>query len=254
MKSVREIAEEVKTFVTLEEIESCIYAEDGRKGVANALLKQRRKIEKEQKLLDKFEEMSRYENRLKPQCNLIAGVDEAGRGPIAGEVVAAAVILPEGFKLPGLDDSKKLSFEKREAFREVIMREADYGIGVASVEEIDSINIYEASRLAMRRAVGNLKAAPGHMLVDAMTIDMGIDETPIVKGDANSVSIAAASVIAKTTRDLMMQEHDVKYPGYHFSSHKGYGTREHLTALEEFGVSPLHRKTFEPVKSLLLKQ
>ncbi|AKG73771.1 ribonuclease HII [Salinicoccus halodurans] len=254
MKSVWEIAEEIARLGTLEEIEKCGYGADARKGVVNAIEKQKRRIAKEQKLLDKYEKMSSYEQNLKPGCRYIAGVDEAGRGPIAGEVVAAAVILPDGFLLPGLDDSKKLSLEKREAFREIIMREADYGIGIASVEEIDKLNIYEASKLAMRRAVDNLNLTPGHLLVDAMTIDMGIDETPIIKGDANSVSIAAASVIAKTTRDMMMKDYDAQYPGYHFSNHKGYGTREHLAGLEKYGVLPVHRKTFEPVKSLILKQ
>lgn len=254
MKSVREIAEEVACFGTHEEIEAYIYKNDGRKGVIQAIEKQKRKIAKEQELLTKYEEMSRYEQERKPGCRYIAGVDEAGRGPIAGEVVASAVILPEGFLLPGLDDSKKLSLEKRLLFRETIMREAEFGIGTASVDEIDSINIYQASKLAMQRAVENLNIRPDHLLVDAMTIDMGVAETSIIKGDANSVSIAAASVIAKTTRDMMMADLDAQYPGYNFSNHKGYGTREHLTALEKFGVSPMHRKTFEPVKSLVLKQ
>lgn len=254
MKSVREIAEEIACLGTHEEIDACVYKDDARKGVEKAIGKQKRKIAKEQELLDKYEAMSCYEQELKPGCRYIAGIDEAGRGPIAGEVVASAVILPEGFLLPGLDDSKKLSLEKRLLFREVIMQEADYGIGIASVDEIDSINIYEASKLAMRRAVENLTITPEHMLVDAMAIDMGIDETSIIRGDANSVSIAAASVIAKTTRDMKMTDYDAQYPGYHFSNHKGYGTKEHLTALEKFGVSPVHRKTFEPIKSLVLKQ
>ncbi|WP_411844067.1 ribonuclease HII [Salinicoccus sp. HZC-1] len=253
MKSVREIAEEIAQLRSIQELEACGYLDDGRKGVSNAIDKQKRRIEKEQKLKFKYEEMCRYENGLKQKYRYIAGVDEAGRGPIAGEVVAAAVILPEGFLLPGLDDSKKLSLEKRTAYREVIMREADYGIGIASVEEIDSLNIYEASRLAMQRAVKNLNGTPEHLLVDAMTLGMGIDEISIIKGDANSVSIAAASVIAKTTRDMMMADYDTQYPGYYFSKHKGYGTKEHLTSLEEFGISPVHRRTFEPVKSLILK-
>ena len=219
----------------------------------DAISRQKRRIEKEQVLLDKYEEMRRYERELESVCRYIAGVDEAGRGPIAGEVVAAAVILPGGFLLPGLDDSKKLSAKKREAFREIIMREAHVGIGIADAGEIDALNIYEASRLAMQRAVENLAIGPDHLLVDAMTIGAGVDETAIIKGDANSVSIAAASVIAKTTRDRMMEEYDRLYPGYHFSGNKGYGTKDHLAGLENFGVTPIHRRTFEPVKSLILK-
>ncbi|WP_017548525.1 ribonuclease HII [Salinicoccus carnicancri] len=253
MKSVREITAEIAGFSTLQEIENCNYKEDSRKGVKDALGKQRRRIEKEQMLLGKYEEMRRYERELEPDCSCIAGVDEAGRGPIAGEVVAAAVILPEGFLLPGLDDSKKLSAKKREAFRDIIMREAHVGTGIADAGEIDDLNIYAASRLAMQRAVENLAVGPDHLLVDAMTIGAGVDETAIIKGDANSVSIAAASVIAKTTRDRMMAEYDRLYPGYHFSGNKGYGTKDHLAGLENFGVTPIHRRTFEPVKSLILK-
>ncbi|KKK35294.1 ribonuclease HII [Salinicoccus sediminis] len=253
MKPVREITAEIAGFSTPQEIENCIYKEDGRKGVTDALDRQKRRIEKEQVLLDKYEEMRRFERELEPGCSYIAGVDEAGRGPIAGEVVAAAVILPAGFLLPGLDDSKKLSAKKREAFREIIMREAHVGIGIADAGEIDALNIYEASRLAMQRAVESLTVGPDHLLVDAMTIDAGVEETSIIKGDANSVSIAAASVIAKTTRDRMMAEYDMLYPGYHFLSNKGYGTKEHLAGLEKLGATPIHRRTFEPVKSLVLK-
>lgn len=253
MKSVYEITAEIAGFSTLAEIENCIYQRDGRKGVMDALGRQKRRIEKELALLDKYEGMRRYERELEPGCRFIAGVDEAGRGPIAGEVVAAAVILPDGFLLPGLDDSKKLSAKKREVFREIIMREAHVGVGIADAGEIDAMNIYEAARIAMQRAVESLAVRPDHLLVDAMTVDAGVEETSIIKGDANSVSIAAASVIAKTTRDRMMAEYDMLYPGYHFSSNKGYGTKDHLAGLEDLGATPIHRKTFEPVKSLILK-
>lgn len=254
MKTVTEIKKEVAVIKTLPRLESCEFVNDTRKGVIDAIKKQRRVIEKEQMLIEKYEKMSIYEKNLKTQYLTVAGVDEAGRGPIAGEVVAAAVILPEGFRLIGLDDSKKLSYEKRMAYRKIIMQETAYAIGIASVSEIDDLNIYEASRLAMERAVNGLGSIPGHLLVDAMTIGAGIPETSIIKGDANSVSIAAASVIAKTERDLMMQAYDNVYPGYYFNEHKGYGTKSHLECLGILGASPIHRKTFEPVKNFTASQ
>ncbi|CAM4224766.1 ribonuclease HII [Lacicoccus alkaliphilus] len=247
MTTVNETVKAIKAIQTLEALAVCPHHDDSRAGVKKALLQHRSHLEKQVVLIKKYEEMSRYENSLEGH---IAGVDEAGRGPIAGEVVAAAVILPDGFMLPGLDDSKKLSLKKRLAFRETIMQVAYYGIGIASVEEIDMLNIYQASRLAMKRAVAGLGERPGHLLVDAMTIDAGIPETSIIKGDAHSVSIAAASIIAKTERDMRMEAHDMKYPGYNFSAHKGYGTKEHLEALETLGPCEIHRRTFEPVRTI----
>ncbi|WP_434121465.1 ribonuclease HII [Salinicoccus roseus] len=252
MKTLREIEAELSVCTDIDALSTSPHAVDGRKGVVKLLERHRRRLEKEAALREKFEAMSQYENEVRQTVRLIAGVDEAGRGPIAGEVVAAAVILPEGFMLPGLDDSKKLSLKKRMAFREIIMQEADYGIGLASVEEIDALNIYRASRLAMERAVAGLDEKPGHLLVDAMTIDAGIPETSIIKGDAHSVSIAAASVIAKTERDMRMEAYDKKYPGYDFAAHKGYGTKDHLKALEALGPCEIHRQTFEPVKNMIL--
>ncbi|MCG1008711.1 ribonuclease HII [Salinicoccus sp. ID82-1] len=254
MKTIKEIETEVSAYTSMDEISTSIHAGDDRKGVIRLLEKHRRRLRSEQAQKDKYSAMSRYENSLRGEVRHIAGIDEAGRGPIAGEVVAAAVILPEGFYLPGLDDSKKLSLKKRLAFREIIMEQADYGIGIASVREIDELNIYQASRLAMKRAVENLDAVPGHLLVDAMTLDTGIPETSIIRGDANSVSIAAASVIAKTERDMMMAAYDSSYPGYGFGGHKGYGTKDHLEALHTLGASEIHRQTFEPVKSILFSR
>lgn len=252
MKTVREIEAELSAFTDIDALSASPHAADGRKGVVKLFERHRRRLGKEAALREKFEAMSQYENEVRQTAQVIAGVDEAGRGPIAGEVVAAAVILPEGFILPGLDDSKKLSLKKRMAFREIIMQEADYGIGLASVEEIDALNIYQASRLAMVRAVAALGEKPGHLLVDAMRIDAGIPETSIIKGDAHSVSIAAASVIAKTERDMRMEAYDKKYPGYDFASHKGYGTKDHLKALDALGPCEIHRQTFEPVKNMIL--
>src|SRR5699024_992615 len=142
---------------------------------------------------------------------------------------------------------------KREVYRDIIIREAHVGVGIAEAGEIGAMNMYEAARIAMQRAVESLAVRPDHLLVDAMTVDAGVEETSIIKGDANSVSIAAASVIAETTRDRMMAEYDMLYPGSHLSSNNAYGTNEHLAGLEDLGATPIHRKTFEPVNSLILK-
>ena len=184
--------------------------------------------------------------------SLIAGVDEVGRGPLVGPVVVAAVILPVGYKLEGLTDSKKLSIKKREYFYDIIMRDA-IAVSTYSVSEkiIDEINIYEATKVAMKEAIKSLKVKPEHVLIDAMKLDIDIPSTSIIKGDLKSLTISAASVIAKVTRDRMMIELDKKYPEYNFKKNMGYGTKEHLNAIEEYGIIPEHRKTFNPVSKHL---
>ena len=176
----------------------------------------------------------------------VCGVDEAGRGPLAGPVCAAAVILPPHLQIPGLDDSKKLSDKRRRELFPVIKEQAiAYGIGLASHEEIDEINILNASQLAMRRAVAQLDPQPDLVLVDGnIARDFEMDTAPIVKGDALSMSIAAASILAKVTRDRFCMEMDEAYPAYHFAAHKGYPTKEHMDLVRELGPCPLHRKTF----------
>lgn len=199
----------------------------------------------------RFIEMSAYENELKNQkIDYIAGVDEVGRGPLAGPVVAACVILPEHFYLPGLNDSKKISKKNHRLYYEYIIEHAvSYGIGVASVEEIDCHNIYQCSKLAMKRAVEQLNLKPQHLLIDAMTIEVDIPQTSIIKGDAKSISIAAASIVAKVTRDEYMKRvHDL-HPLYNFKQNAGYGTKEHLEAIDQYGIIGEHRKSFEPIKS-----
>jgi ribonuclease HII len=197
----------------------------------------------------------RFENELYAQgITLIAGVDEAGMAPLAGPVTAAACILPKGYKLRGLNDSKQIiDEEKREALAEVICKDAvAWAVGWASVEEIDSINIYHAGLLAMRRAVEGLKTSPQFCLVDARKIpQIPTPQKGIIKGDALSMSIAAASIIAKTTRDRHMAELDAKHPGYGFASHKGYPTPEHQEALDRLGALPFHRRSFAPVRRAL---
>jgi ribonuclease HII len=186
---------------------------------------------------------------------LIAGVDEAGRGPLAGPVVAAAVILKKDAKFKYVDDSKKLSEKQRNlALIEIKENALAIGIGIASVEEIDLINIYRAAREAMLSAIRQLSLKPDFLLIDAMPMEIEIPYLSLIKGDALSVSIAAASIVAKTTRDLYMMEMDKLFPEYGFKNHKGYGTKEHLEALKTYGITPIHRKTYEPIMSMLKKK
>ena len=195
----------------------------------------------------------KYENELRSNgIKLIAGVDEVGRGPLVGPVVTACVILPDKFNLEGLTDSKKLSEKKRDFFYDEIKRQAiSIGIGIVSNEEIDKINIYEATKVAMKQAISNCDVKPEHVLIDAMKLDLDIPSTSIIKGDLLSISISAASVIAKVTRDRMMYELDKKYPMYDFKSNKGYPTKKHMEAIKEYGIIPEHRKSYGPVKEYL---
>jgi len=196
----------------------------------------------------------KYESDLWSQgFNLIAGIDEAGVGPMAGPVVAGAVVLPRDYKLRELDDSKRLDEATRERLAQRIKTDAvAWAVGFAEVEEIDELNIYHASLLAMRRAVESLKTTPDFILVDARTIPgCAAPQRGIVRGDSLSASIAAASIIAKTTRDAMMIEFDAQYPGYGFAEHKGYSTPQHFEALRGLGASPIHRRSYRPVREAL---
>ena len=185
---------------------------------------------------------------------LIAGVDEVGRGPLVGPVVTAAVILPVNYHLEGLTDSKKLTEKKRDYFYDIIMRDAiSVSIGRKDNNIIDEINIYEATKEAMKEAIDNLNIKPEHVLIDAMPLDIPIPHTSIIKGDAKSLSIAAASVIAKVTRDREMYELDKKYPMYNYKKNKGYPTKEHIEAINKYGIHDLYRKTYGPVKDYLEK-
>ena len=226
---------------------------DMRKGVQTALKSCQKRIEKEQKRAEHFIEMQYYE-RLAYQegASFIAGVDEVGRGPLAGPVVAAAVILPKNIEDLGFDDSKKLSASKREEIYRLIQEKAiAIGIGIVDADIIDKVNIYQASRLAMQQAVSELKIQPDYLLIDAMKIDVNTPQIGIIKGDAKSISIAAASIVAKQVRDQMMREFDELYPGYDFSNNAGYGTPKHLEGLNKKGICPIHRKTFAPIKDFL---
>lgn len=196
-----------------------------------------------------------YENELYDKgIKYIGGVDEVGRGPLIGPVVTACCILPKDFKLEGLTDSKKLTEKKREEYYKYIKENCiAYGIGEASPERIDEINIYQATKEAMIMAINKVRnqIPLEHVLIDAMPLELDIPNTSIIKGDAKSISIAAASVLAKVTRDHMMIELDEKYPEYGFAKHKGYPTKKHLEAIHEYGLIDGYRKTYGPVKELL---
>ncbi|MEK6680686.1 MAG: ribonuclease HII [Nitrospirota bacterium] len=200
--------------------------------------------------IDRLENLSSFEREAyNAGYNLIAGVDEAGRGPLAGPVVASAVILPKGIYIPSIDDSKKLSEKKREQLYEVISKEAiSIGIGIVDEKTIDEINILQAAIKAMKIAIGGLSQKPDFILTDAVSLPgINIPHKPIIKGDSKSISIAAASIIAKVTRDRLMYEYHKKYPAYNFISNKGYGTAKHLEMLRKHGPCEIHRRTFKGV-------
>lgn len=198
--------------------------------------------------------MSLYENQgFEEGCHFIAGLDEAGRGPLAGPVAAAAVILPPGFFLPGVNDSKQISSQLRAELSVTIKKQAlAWTVGFAFPSFIDEINILNATRRAMSAAVRELQVKPDLLLIDALKItDIHIRQQSIIKGDSLSISIACASILAKIERDAAMEVYDVLYPGYGFARHKGYATREHMEALTRLGPCPIHRRSFEPVKSMV---
>lgn len=252
MPTIKEVKERL---AMIDELDHPLFEElilDGRAGVQAAISKRKRELQKQVDEDLRLEKMLAYEKELYVQgIYLIAGVDEVGRGPLAGPVVAAAVILPKACKIPGLNDSKKIPKSKHKEIYEAVLQNAiAIGIGVKDNQVIDQVNIYEATKLAMMEAIGQLDPQPQHLLIDAMKLDLPISQTSIIKGDANSLSIAAASIVAKVTRDQMMEEFDREYPGYDFAQNAGYGTANHLAGLHKLGVTPIHRRSFEPVKSM----
>lgn len=252
MPTIKEVKERLATIDELDHplFEELIY--DARAGVQSAINKRKRELQKQVDEDLRLEKMLTYEKELYAQgLQLIAGVDEVGRGPLAGPVVAAAVILPKNCKIHGLNDSKKIPKSKHQAIYQAVLDQAiSVGIGVKNNHVIDQVNIYEATKLAMLEAIHELEPQPQHLLIDAMKLDLPISQTSIIKGDANSLSIAAASIVAKVTRDQMMATYDQEYPGYDFAQNAGYGTTKHLEGLEKQGVSPIHRRSFEPIKSM----
>lgn len=256
-KSISQIKEEFEQ-ADAAQLESLyeIYGSDERSGVQKLIGGYRKKAEAMQKERMRLEAMRSFEHKYSDKhggtYSLICGIDEAGRGPLAGPVVAGAVILPDDCEILYLNDSKKLSPAKRELLYDEIMEKAEaVGVGMASPARIDEINILQATYEAMREAVSNLGVSPQLLLNDAVTIpDVSIPQVPIIKGDAKSVSIAAASIIAKVTRDRLMVQYDEILPGYGFAQHKGYGSKEHIEAIRRLGPTPIHRQTF--IKNFLV--
>ena len=245
-KSISQIREEFEA-ASAEKLPSLYqeYQEDTRTGVRNLILKYRKKEEALEKEKERTEQMKGYEKQYESR-GYVCGIDEVGRGPLAGPVVAGAVILPKDCQILYLNDSKKLTAKKREELYDVIMKEAvAVGIGYASPARIDEINILQATYEAMREAISKLPIQPDVLLNDAVKIPgVNIYQVPIIKGDAKSVSIAAASIVAKVTRDRLMEEYDAHIPEYGFASNKGYGSAQHIEALKKYGPSPIHRRSF----------
>lgn len=246
--SCKEIEKYINTLANNEKFEYIgILDQDNRKSVvklASKLKKEQEKFNAEMKRLKNLWEFEKESFNF--GFNLVAGLDEAGRGPLAGPVVASAVILPKFLLIEDINDSKKLSEKKRdELYMKIQDAAIDIGVGIVDNRIIDEINILNATKLAMKRAVDSLNNKPDFMLIDALEItDIDIRQKSIIKGDSKSISIAAASIIAKVTRDNMVKEYDKKYPQYKFSKHKGYGTKEHYEAIKKYGITPEHRKSF----------
>lgn len=245
-ENIKEIKEKIQA-AAIEELPVLFmqYEADGRAGVRAAIEKGRKRILAYEKEVARIDALYRYEREY-AAYQYICGIDEAGRGPLAGPVVAGAVILPKDCDILYINDSKKLSEKKREELYALIMEKAlATGLGVVVPERIDEINILQATYEAMRQAIGKLKHKPQLLLNDAVTIPgVSIKQVPIIKGDAKSISIAAASIIAKVTRDRMMVEYDRTYPQYGFASNKGYGAKAHIEAIKKFGPTPIHRRSF----------
>ena len=253
MTTIKEIKE---LLATVKELDNPLFLElekDSRSGVQKEISKRKKAIQAELDEDLRLKTMLSYEKELYKQgLTLVAGVDEVGRGPLAGPVVAAAVILQKNCKIRGLNDSKKIPKKKHlEIYQAVQDQALAIGIGIMDNQVIDQVNIYEATKLAMKEAISQLSLQPEHLLIDAMKLELPISQTSIIKGDANSLSIAAASIVAKVTRDELMKEFDQQYPGYDFTTNAGYGTAKHLEGLEKLGVTPIHRTSFEPVKTLV---
>ena len=253
MTTIKEIRELLATVKGLDNPLFLELEKDSRTGVQKEISKRKKAIQAELDEDLRLESMLSYEKELyKHGLTLIAGVDEVGRGPLAGPVVAAAAILPKNCKIKGLNDSKKIPKKKHlEIFQAVQDQALSIGIGIMDNQVIDQVNIYEATKLAMKEAISQLDPQPEHLLIDAMQLDLPISQTAIIKGDANSLSIAAASIVAKVTRDNLMKDYDNQFPGYDFAANAGYGTAKHLEGLDKLGVTPIHRTSFEPIKSLV---
>lgn len=253
-QTIKELAAIINRINSLEELAAHTVITDERKGVQSAIKRRRKQLLALEQLQQKYIVMSEYEQTiLEEQPNaIICGIDEVGRGPLAGPVVACATILNSEHNYLGLDDSKKISAPKRKQLNEELTANVrDFAYGIATAQEIDELNIYQATKVAMQRAIDNLTVKPTHLLIDAMVLDNDIPQQSIIKGDAKSVSIAAASVMAKVYRDNYMSELAMRYPDYGFDKNAGYGTKQHLAAIDTVGIMNEHRKSFEPIKSIV---
>lgn len=245
VKEIKEIIDGLSVDKYLEYIE--ILRNDERKSVQSIAVKMAKKLDSIRRESERLEIINAFENEgYNKGYVYIGGIDEAGRGPLAGPVVASVVVFKPNTKIEGINDSKKLSESKRDELFDIIKEEAlDYGIGIVNNEEIDEFNILNATYMAMKKAINCLEKTPDYLLVDAATIPgIDTDQKAIIKGDSKSISIAAASILAKVTRDSIMYQYEEMYPGYGFKSHKGYGTKEHYEAIEKLGITPIHRKSF----------
>ncbi|MCY7191238.1 ribonuclease HII [Streptococcus gallolyticus] len=256
MATVKEIKEALAAIESLDDARWQDYESDGRAGVQKAIQQRKKAIQADIDEDLRLENMLRYEKELYQQgYQTIAGIDEVGRGPLAGPVVTACVILPKNCKIKHLNDSKKIPKKHHEEiYHEILARALGIGIGIVDNNVIDQINIYEATKVGMLQAINQLKGEvtkPDYLLIDAMHLETSIPQQSLIKGDANSLSIAAASIVAKVTRDRMMADYANDYSGYAFEKNVGYGTKEHLEGLKKYGITPIHRKTFEPIKSML---
>lgn len=256
MATIKDIKEALAQIDCLDDDRWDLYASDIRIGVQKAIVQRKKAIQAEIDEYVRLETMLRYEKELYQKgYQAIAGIDEVGRGSLAGPVVTACVILPKDCKIRHLNDSKKIPKKHHEEiYEEVLARALGVGIGIVDNDTIDRVNIYEATKLGMLQAIEQMKGEvtkPDYLLIDAMQLDTPIPQLSLIKGDANSLSIAAASIVAKVTRDRMMAEYAKEYPGYAFDKNVGYGTKDHLAGLKQYGVTPIHRKSFEPIKSML---
>lgn len=252
-ESIKDIKEILKS---VDDINSELlqkYKDDSRVGVQKLITQRVKRIEKINHEIEEFHQRLKYEHEFWNEgINVIAGVDEVGRGPLAGPVVTCAVVLPHDFDVYEVNDSKQLSEKKRyELADQIKAKSIDYSYGITDNKLIDDINIYEATRVAMKEAVLGLKELPQEIIVDAMQIDVDIQQLKLIKGDAKSASVSAASILAKTYRDDLMKQYDQQYPEYDFANNSGYGTKKHLDALHKYGATPIHRRSFKPVSDLL---
>ncbi|UQS83705.1 ribonuclease HII [Bombilactobacillus thymidiniphilus] len=245
----------IKDLLTSTELDDAAWqtlAQDSRRGVQNLVRQHQKQLERTLKAQQSFEQRLQFEKKYWQKGQLVAGIDEVGRGPLAGPVVTAAVVLPPTVDILEINDSKQLSDEKRHQLYPKILSEAvDISIAVGSNQLIDTENIYHATELTMAQSVNNLRVLPQHLLVDAMVVPVNIPQTKLIKGDARSISIGAASIVAKVYRDELMKNYDKVYPGFGFSDNAGYGTKVHLQGLQKLGPCAIHRHSFNPVKQYL---